>query len=347
MNLDEMKRLRVSLNTWYHNETRRTVLLMLLDDLIERKMLAKSWVPPSLRVQHGASSVKGNDAGTYTVGVDKTNQGGGCHSAAEGSHGTHGRDQAEVRAPQTEVRSGCGHDRQVAANLRGGGAEVGRADSCGTREVGDAHASGDGVVLGERGHRAGVGTGGTVHDVHHSGVTNQGGGGDAAGTSPTQVRTDSAAAASFEERVNSVIESAAGDWHWLAARYLRAGDEVKALNARGVEMAALVSMKDDALAAKDAEIARLTKERDEARRDASARGNFIAVALDDRDALKAALDEEVKATIQSCADDAEAAAPKEGYGRTVALCIASRLRSRADAFDALRSASRAKEGGKC
>lgn len=183
-------------------------------------------------------------------------------------------------------------------------------------------------------------------------MTNQGGGGDAAGTSPTQVRTDSAAAASFEERVAKTLDvevrQCGSRWvsaERLAARYLRAGDEVKALNARGVEMAALVSMKDDALAAKDAEIARLTKERDEARRDASARGNFIAVALDDRDALKAALDEEVKATIQSCADDAEAAAPKEGYGRTVALCIASRLRSRADAFDARRSASRAKEGG--
>lgn len=109
-------------------------------------------------------------------------------------------------------------------------------------------------------------------------MTNQGGGGDAAGTSPTQVRTDSAAAASFEERVNSVIESAAGDWRWFAARYLRAGDEVKALNARGVEMAALVSMKDDALAAKDAEIARLTKERDEA--------NAAAVRYADASAYK-------------------------------------------------------------
>ena len=48
--------------------------------------------------------------------------------------------------------------------------------------------------------------------------TNQGGGGDAAGTASPQVRTDSAAAASFEERVQRLVAEAMGSIGTLKAK---------------------------------------------------------------------------------------------------------------------------------
>lgn len=97
-------------------------------------------------------------------------------------------------------------------------------------------------------------------------MTNQGGGGDAAGTSPTQVRTDSAAAASFEERVKA-----------LYGKYTNLGQEHPSRG--GLDLMIRRALKaEDALAAKDAEIARLTKERDEA--------NAAAVRYADASAYK-------------------------------------------------------------
>lgn len=278
------------------------------------------------------------------------------------------------------------------------------------------------------------GTGTPPPSVIYERKTNQGGGGDASAGQPVDRvavtgeasssreqsgwTPDSAAAASFEERVARGHAHVVNEGLRLGSSHASIKDEIRrrlhaedALAAKDAEYAEERAGLCRYLAAKDAEIARLKaaesalrdefqahsdkqrdeiarlksegvaeliRQRDEARREEAARAKTItrmgkdaetatkefweakheadrlselltkAHALTqevtaDRDALKAALDEEVKATIQSCADDAEAAAPKEGYGRTVALCIASRLRSRADAFDALRSASRAKE----
>lgn len=78
---------------------------------------------------------------------------------------------------------------------------------------------------------------------------------------PTGDNADSAAAASFEERVGNLLSETVerhrswwGTAEEVAARCLKAEDEREALNRRGVQMAELVGMKDDALAAKDAEI---------------------------------------------------------------------------------------------
>jgi len=239
-------------------------------------------------------------------------------------------------------------------------------------------------------------------------VTNQGGGGDAAGTSPTQVRTDSAADASFDERVEDLADEAdlathgacairLGSERWLAARCLRAEDalaakdaEIARLKSEGVEdlirqrdearreaaarAKTITRMADDG-AIGDAEcskhredIARLTKERDDLLETASPNGRpaekfmrlgerFEDAVLRlgaDRDALKAALDEERKQAepmVAACRSIAESFRSSIAFYNGLDVHVVSaqdaqRMIVVVDSFDARRSASRAKEGGK-
>lgn len=155
--------------------------------------------------------------------------------------------------------------------------------------------------------------------------TNQGGGGDAEGTSPTQVRTESAAADSFEERVKALcveVDKASGSnpfidgtkhtltsEYTLASRCLRAEDALAAKDAEIARLKAADStLRDEFQAHSDKhreEIARLTKERDaekEHARQAAKEAQDYSANLDetrlkwgeairDRDAIKAALEE--------------------------------------------------------